>query len=560
MNQEQNSFQNYQTDNNNYQNQVVYEPNQNNYQNNYQNQNFYNQPNAYQEASFDEEPKKKSSKKLLWIIIGGIILIAIVIALILFLKNDNDTDTNTPNDSEKTVFEPNEIINAAKNYYSTNNSLPTAKGECQNVTYQTLYEQNLLTNEEIINSCDTLNSYIKVCMLPNNEYQYSIITNCGNEKYQAHYNEFTTQTTEIIPENADVEFSFLLQEKIEPESLSNIKEEKIWEDKITYEEGTYTILKTTPMYRYKDKLWKWEYTQNLFYPNNKNDKTRVTTYYLTSPEKDYINKTDEQTAYKWYVNTHKKSEQPLSTAQGEYTIKGEMAEPIITFAITKPSDETYRKIENITLYRTRTAITNGDETTYDEWSSWTDKVCEDENNNNTCESQSGYKITDNVWYWYTPTKKIYYPSGSTNKDDENTYYINSPVANALKDESTIETVYKWYKITTKTYDYSTKSPIEGAVKLEKTEKWSDWSDYSANIASASNTRQVEKRNLITLKKNPENTTEEITYKDLTNYTTKEEVIKKAQEVDKKIASLKDIEENSKLNLVIIVNYRTLKTN
>ena len=384
--------------------------------------------------SYTEYNEEKNRIPWLRIFISFLILVVGVIIVLLLLRACG-----------KPVLRD-DLIEAAKDYYEKYPELlPSEVGECFVVTLDQLEKEGLIkvSNYE---TCDKNNTYVTVCYLESKTYHYSANLDCENE--DNNYGMWQDGDESDITEDSDIRFKFLGEEK---------------------QTGT-----------------------KYYYPNDLTDTSKVIEYYASIPKTGYSGKEDEQTGYKWYtektVNNYWNNGGYSSTQPEGYPTKGSST-TVTKYSDTKPSEASYRKIEESTLYRYQVLGTEahwchaeGDENkvtlTYGEcggaypiefltvymciddpndkgsieqkvckdFTDWSSKKCTNSSTIN-CETKTGYKYTDTMWKWYnTSNVRSYYPSGSSDASKEITYYITAPVSDAKKDESTEATVYKYYKL------------------------------------------------------------------------------------------------------------------
>ena len=388
--------------------------------------------------SYTEYNEEKNRIPWLRILVSFLILVVGVIIVLLLLRACG-----------KPVLRD-DLIEAAKDYYEKYPELlPSEVGECFIVTLDQLEKEGLIkvSNYE---TCDKTNTYVTVCYLESKTYHYSANLDCENE--DNNYGMWQDGDESDITDDSDIRFKFLGEEK---------------------QTGT-----------------------KYYYPNDLTDASKIIEYYASIPKTGYSGKEDEQIGYKWYtektVNNYWNNGGYSSTQPEGYPTKGSST-TVTKYSVTKPSDASYRKIENATLYRYETvakpykykcvdpngklpgamvgttvcalrddgytkpadiyytcdgnsSVDRG--TICKKMTDWSNKKCESSTLNGiNCESSAGYKYTDTMWKWYkTSNVKSYYPSGSSDASKEITYYITAPVSGAKKDESTEATVYKYYKL------------------------------------------------------------------------------------------------------------------
>ncbi|MEG0576561.1 MAG: hypothetical protein RR500_01715 [Bacilli bacterium] len=348
------------------------------------------------------------------------------------------------------------FVESAKKYFVKYSSiLPAEKGMCNQVTVDELIEKQLIDDPTKYGECDREKTKVKVCKLESGKIHYTPIINCKNKKTK--FKGFTNgKETQIIEDKTDIEYLFM------PEKYNNKKKN--------------------------------------YYPNNIEKIEEVKEYYNKIPNEQYPFKSKKSTiAYKWYINekgtTYWNNGNYSSTEPNGYPKRGEEGTPVTQISLDKPIDYDYREVKSTTLYRGQSKETaktlnyvcadkflNGSvysktkceerkaETflitigilyscdgikqvpqnticTTGTWTNWSTNICK-ETKNLKCEQTKGYLMTDKVWKWYVSgTYKKYYPSGSASKEEENTYYINSPLKGYIKDQSSKEKVFNYYKVT-----------------------------------------------------------------------------------------------------------------
>ena len=393
--------------------------------------------------SYTEYNEEKNRIPWLRVLISFLILVVPVIIVLLLLRSCG-----------KPVLRD-DLIEAAKEYYEKYpDRLPSTIGECFVVTLDELEKEGLVKVSDY-ETCDKQNTYVNVCYLESKTYHYSAILECEVE--ETNYGMWQDGTELDINDNSDIRFKFLGEER---------------------KAGT-----------------------KYYYPNNLTDIDKVKEYYASVPSSGYTGKEGQATGYKWYtektINTYWNGGEYSSTQPSGYTNKG-TSKTVTKYTTNKPSSASYRKIEDVTLYRTQKAaypnawlcqnpnneddvvvsdkpcsgthskvrditftcngtdkvsvspeqIKNQDLPACGEWSSWTTKKCTTSLLDGIkCQTSEGYKYTDTMWKWYRKdTARSYYPSGSSSANDEKTYYVTSPVKGAIKDTATEATVYKFYKL------------------------------------------------------------------------------------------------------------------
>lgn len=343
-----------------------------------------------------------------------------------------------------------DLIKAGHEYYEKHPSqLPLAIGQCYEIPL------SVLQNEEIVGdfkyrNCDKTMTYVNVCYLENKTYHYSANVSCKNEK--TNYEAWKDGQIANLTDKSDVRFLFIGEAK---------------EAGIKY-----------------------------YYPNDLKNVNQVIHYYKEAPSKDYVLKSGEKTGYKWYTetsgNSYWQNGSYSSTEPSGYPNKGQ-SKTETKLTITRPQTAPYRTINEVTLYRYQKIarpykykcsdpsrsdnytiisdipcqqVTNGFtkvvDMTYtcdgtktveigticEAFTNWSKEKCANSTLTGIkCESSNGYEYTDTMWKWYkTGSSKKYYPSGASSAEKENTYFIEAPTKDAIKDTSTEAQVYKFYKL------------------------------------------------------------------------------------------------------------------
>ncbi len=381
---------------------------------------------------YDVEKKEFPWKKLVLSILSIVILIILILLFLRFCGSGSLRD---------------DLLEAGKEYFEKDTSLlPDIEGQCVTVTAEELIAEGLL-DAAPYESCGP-ETLVKVCYLENGSYQYTPILSCDDEKSE--FDKWKDgDISDLTPDESDVQFLF--------------------------------------------KGYELNLGTKLYYPG---DKTidEVKEYYDKSPADGYTYTEDEQTGYKWYTNSNNN----VYYNNGEYTSLQPAGYPhqgsessVTNVSDTRPADASYRTIEEVTLYsysstpkqvyacgssetpvvivsevlcglRTDSfVIARGlgyscdgnsvqpTNTPCQEKTDWSTASCPESTGliNVTCDTKSSYSYTDKTWQWYkTESGRKYYPSGASSASGENTYYVEQPVSGAIKDESTMATVHKYYKI------------------------------------------------------------------------------------------------------------------
>ena len=409
--------------NDNYNSETTYESNIN------QNNNTYN-----------EVEEKKPSRKI-WLYILMVVILIIIILLLIkccgLSKKDMDGD----------------LIKAGKEHYNRSDILPNSPGECSVVTLGKLLDENLISKPKNYEKCDKKDTYVQVCRLESGNYHYTPILSCGD--YDVSYNPWTIGKEEnLTKDKSDLKFLFLGEEKVV---------------------GT-----------------------KYYYPNDETNPDNVSEYYITTPHEDYdIRDTEGVNAYKWYTEktsvVYWNNEAYSTTMPEGFPNKGTSKMSEVKYSLTLPASQDGRDIKNATLYRSKqesyayryrcsdpmipeydifsnvrcedrvatnykvTSVifytcdgTNevSKNTECSSFTTWSPNSCvSDITTGKLCDSSPGYSYTDQTWKWYKDEKvKAYYPSNAKSAAEEKTYYNNSPVKGAIRDDSTSTTAYKYYKL------------------------------------------------------------------------------------------------------------------
>lgn len=386
-------------------------------------------------VDYDDEKREIPWNRLFLSLLGIILVILLVLMFMKFCtKQSLQTD----------------LLKAGKSYYEKYPSkLPNEVGSCNTVNLKDLAEEKFIKTKKYQN-CNTDDTYIKVCYLESKNYHYVAILSCGKDTTKFGMWQ-DGEEKDLIADKSDVRFRYI---------------------------GEQLRLGT-----------------KYYYPKDNSNANEVKEYYAISPKDEYTEKEDEQTGYKWYTNTDEfyNNGAYASIQPNGYPNKGQ-SKNVIYYSLTKPNTASYRKIENATLYRSKVearqykwqcisknnpgltmisdticaartdeftelkkdyaeytcdgknSVARG--TICSDYTAWTDKACQSSKLTGVvCESQAGYKYTDTQWQWYKKgTGRKYYPSGSKTQEGENTYYLEAPIEGAIKDETTAQTVYKFYKL------------------------------------------------------------------------------------------------------------------
>lgn len=565
------------------------------------NNNMVTDPMTYEEpTSFDEgvsftKERKPFPTKIVLIGFGALLLLGLLTVLVIYLIGNkvNYLDQESA------------LVVASRSYYNDTTTTAPLVGTCETITLKTLLDSNKIENKKLFKKCDEEQTYIKKCQVQEDLAQYTPILSCKNYKSLDKFSNWQEgSATDLITDKSDVKFEFMGERVTSDSDLANVKEEEIWKDEITYNEGSYKIMSEQTYYRSRVKVTKWYTEKDIYYPKDESNKARVSQYYLTAPTSAYNKKGDSSSnASRWYLNAHTGYTEPTSESPNDmYTVKGEPASDLVRASISRPLEKSYRTILNTTIYRTRditstknltktdywcgtatdymitntpcnqdpdaveagltnvyqrkcyyegttpggwqTAACNNALYTYSAWKEYQPTACSITTAEPiTCQSTQGYRYTDKRWTWYTPSTRTYYSvSGKAE------YYVNSPVAQAVRDTSTTTTAYKWYKTTRTDLGYYASSPKAGAKQVANSEKWSDWSGYITNKIASSSSKEVEERVKVKLKQYPvTNITD--------TYVSESVLIQKIKDAGYNVNSLEDINNTPEIKYSFKMFYR-----
>lgn len=458
------------------------------------------------------DPEKKRSPMLKIVIIVLILLIAIII-IALFTKAFKKGPDLHP------------TLSDMAHKYIDDDKLPKEVGECNTYALKDMIANQDNKVKKEFARCNDQETYVKVCKMSNDNYQYTPVLSCKKQKTK--FGDWQTGTIgDVIANNSDVVVSF---------------------DGEVLENGDRT-----------------------YYPNDLTDLSKVSEYYVSVPKEGYVYKVNAQEAYKWYVEGEEKEYynhgEYMATAPDLYPTKED--EKVNTYlTISRPNSAPYRTIDNTILYATEyvaypykfeckdpkyqgTITSNtlcerrntgtfgvtvkmhytcdgknetSEGTLCKERSNWVTSSCKNSNqtingttsdgysytrnlwNGLTCVETSGYQVNETVYKWYRFVKvNKYYPSNSTKELDEKTYYVSTPTPGASKDETTKATAYQYFKL---------------VPNNSSTPMWVSIGDADMN---------------------------------------KENLIKSFNELGYKVNSFKEIEENKNTRYQIVIKYRNRK--
>lgn len=386
-------------------------------------------------VDYDDERKSIPWNRLFLSLLG---IVLVILLVLLFMKFCGKKSLQS------------DLLKAGKDYYAKYPSnLPDEVGTCYVVSLEQLEKENLIKAKDY-QDCNSEDTYVKVCYLESKNYHYTAILACDSETTKFGMWKDGNES-DLVADKSDVRFRYIGEQ-----------------------------LKLGTKY---------------YYPGDNTDLDKVKEYYAASPKEGYTEKEDEQIGYKWYTevttNQFYNNGAYTSNQPNGYPNKGK-SQTVTQYTFNQPATASYRKIENVTLYRSKIEARQykweciSDEypghtqvsttlcalrddsftklktahytcdgtnsvavgTICSDYTDWKEEKCETKKTTGlVCESQAGYKYTDTEWQWYkNGTGRKYYPSGSGTANGENTYYLESPTTGAIKDENTKQTVYKFFKL------------------------------------------------------------------------------------------------------------------
>lgn len=383
--------------------------------------------------------------------IGLLIVLTVSICLIVtFGINAYEVSQIDPFEKEGSTLPSDYLLSSAKTYFDFDaTKLPSAVGECINVTLDTIKREHLISDVKYYNKCDGANTYVRVCKLESGNYHFEVSLACDDKTTVAVGSQVQIEDeSEIIDKtNARVNFTYKAA-RLDTSDVVFGETQTYWQDEIP-EELEYKVVKETTYYRYRTQLFKWSGDVKSYYPYNQTDCEKVIEYYKDTPDSNYpFKEVSQNYAYKWYIQNEEDG------------------------------------------------------------------------------------------------PKYYYPSGSTNPDDENTYYLVAPVMGAKRDDSTKTYAARYYNVTTTNEsDYYAVAPSENATRLDTTMIWSDWSSYSLLVPSFSKgtVSEVEQRVQVELVPVVSGSIDENSWTDISDrYLSEEELLKELQSLGYDVQSISDV--------------------
>lgn len=401
---------------------------------------------------YDPEKRRTPWLRITFILLGFVVVILIILLFIKLFSKGPDLYSD--------------LVSGSKTYLD-NNTYPESIGECSTVTLNDLESSNLISNIKNYAKCDTTDTLVKVCKTSNDNYQYTPILSCG--KKSTTFTDWKSGTIDDLKaDNSEVSFKFVgedLEKGVRtyyPDNLTDAS--KVSQYYTTSPNSEYTF-KSDGEIAYK---WYTEGVGKDYYNNGNYASIAPDGYTLNDSEKTntYISLTKPNDASYRTV----KSTTAYATEYVSYPYKFLCVDSKYAGTITSP---TVCELRNSTTFKTTSKIyytcdgTNevAADTKCKARSNWTTSSCSNSNQTKsgttsdgynytrevstgmTCISTNGYLVSDKTWKWYKEVEQNnYYPSGSNDVNVENTYYVNTPVSGASKDESTATTAYKYYKL------------------------------------------------------------------------------------------------------------------
>lgn len=521
------------------------------------------------------EPEEERRNPWLKVLLGILVLVIIVLIAFIFLRACGKKDST--NDRDRYLLE------AGKEHYNQQKvDLPEATGECKTISLGQLLEEDLITKPKIYEACDKTETKVKVCKLASGKYQYVPILACDGKKSDDYFGEWNIGSeNDLTPDKSDVMFYFM-GEQAKTDDSNVGSEEEYWLDEVPYE--NYKTISSTKYYRYRDQQWQWIMNTKQYYPGDKLNPNDVSQYYINSPASGYTNRDNGNSdAAKWYLenksfwnNGAYSASQPSGfETKGESkqectwtstgapvvtnpTIKGYVCgKPGSTVTINSPYACGSIPGDDFTIEISKIYTCNGTDTVAA--GAVCSRTCPNGGTYNADKGSCGNDSCSTVYQWYH-TERSYYPSKATTADGENTYFVNAPIAGAIKDNGTITTAFKYYKLVQgATSGYSATAPTNGAVKTGNP-IWGNWTEFGtnqpANNINGVGTREIETKTKVKIQKI---TDDNLQWGVVTEgYITETELIAKFQELGYPVYTLADIEANGEIRYSVQLRYRDRK--
>ena len=144
--------------------------------------------------------------------IGLLIVLTVSICLIVtFGINAYEVSQIDPFEKEGSTLPSDYLLSSAKTYFDFDATrLPSAVGECINVTLDTIKREHLISDIKYYNKCDGANTYVRVCKLESGNYHFEVSLSCENKTTVAIGSQLQIEDeSEIIDKtNARVNFTY----------------------------------------------------------------------------------------------------------------------------------------------------------------------------------------------------------------------------------------------------------------------------------------------------------------------------------------------------------------
>ena len=395
------------------------------------------------------DPEQRRSP-LLKVIIIVLCLVILIIMILLLIKPKNKID----------LYD--KLVTMTKNNL-LDDDYPKEIGDCKTISLESINK----SNEKEFNSCDGNKTYVKVCKLNDDKIWYTPVLSCG--RIYTSFDEWKTGTVDdIIDNNSEIEIYFegeVLENgirKFYPNDEINVSKVNEYYETSPKEEYVYKI---NPKDAYKWYLFKDEkdYYNNGEYVSIKPDgyefseNEKIKTYFsLNKPNNMTFRKISDIILYATEMHAY-----PYSFECIDNNLEGMLISKTICELRKSDSYKTTRYIH----YTCDGVNETTKDTLCSKRSNWTSTSCYENTQTAVGETIDGYSYTRNPWtgyvciktdgyliedteyQWYNnvSTKK-YYPSDSKNMEDEITYYVDAPLKDAIKDESSKTKVYQYFKL------------------------------------------------------------------------------------------------------------------
>lgn len=245
-----------------------------------------------------------SSKKILTTYKVGLLLISIfaICLMVTFGINAYHISQIDPFEKEGSTLPADYLLDSSRTYFDYDATrLPSAVGQCINVTLDTIKKENLISDIKYYNKCDANNTYVRVCKLESGDYHFEVSMSCNDKVTLAVGNKQPLSDESVVADNMSAQISFdYMAQKLDSSNVEFGEPVTMWSDEIQY--TNYKIIKETTYYRYRTKLWQWSGDVKKYYPYNLVDDEKVIEYYKESPNSSYqFKEVSQNYAYKWYI-------------------------------------------------------------------------------------------------------------------------------------------------------------------------------------------------------------------------------------------------------------------